>query len=184
MIKKLVAFALAMVLAVPAVGNAMDMEGKFGLGYWTGDAPVGGRYWVTPQVGVDIGLGYMSHDGYTSASGDKESAAEFYFEIGVPYVAIDTDRANLLVRPGFQYGSIDGRLWGYGTDDKISEMIISITPCAEVFFGDHFSLTAGHGIQIQMISWPDATGYPDENYTNIRTFGDGVTNIGFHFYFK
>jgi len=178
--------ALAVMLVIPAVGNAVDMTGKYGLGYFSSDAPVGGRIWATPELGIDVGIGFESVDIWEGS--DKTSATSFWFEIGFPYVVVNTERANFFVRPGLLFGQLDDRVYGFGgLDEKWTTMTFSLAPGAEVFFGDHFSLEAGHGIAIDMQKYPDDPVYGDragESETRIRTFGEGISYLGFHFYFK
>ncbi|MBD3168222.1 MAG: hypothetical protein GF307_01985 [candidate division Zixibacteria bacterium] len=179
--RKLLLLAIVFALAIPSASLAKDMEGKYGLGYFMQDAPVGARYWVNSNIGIDFGVGFESQD-----QGD-ESATSFYVELGVPYVLIDTERANFMLRPGFTYGSLDARPYGINSDEKWTQMTITLMPVAEVFFGEHFSLEAGHGIKINMRSYPDDSAFgalADESFTDIETFGASVTYLGFHFYFK
>jgi hypothetical protein len=75
----------------------------------------------------------------------------------------------------------------YDVDAKWTKISILLTPGAEVFFGDNFSLEAGHGIAIDMLSVPDEEGIPEyragESETSIRSFDASVTYLGFHYYF-
>lgn len=174
----------ALLLAVPMAGNAKDMSGKFGLGYFSSDAPVGFRYWATPKVGLDLGLGFEAKNVYMGSS--KETATSFWVDFGIPYVIWERDRANLFVRPGGMIAVLDDRVYGTGSlDETWTKFTVSITPGAEIFFGDNFSLEAGHGIAIDITSVPDAVGAPrgGESETEIRTFDASVTYLGFHYYF-
>ncbi|UCC80899.1 MAG: hypothetical protein JSW64_05950 [Candidatus Zixiibacteriota bacterium] len=181
MFKKIITLAIAAMIAAPAASSAMDMTGKYGLGYFTSDTPVGGRYWFTSNLGVDLGVGFESLD-----QGD-DKYTNFYVGAGFPYVILDTERANFLVRPGFTFGSLDARPEGIDSESKWTMFSITVMPVAEVFFGDHFSLQAGHGLEIEMLSYPDEPEFGDlagESRTNIRTLDGSVTYLGFHFYFK
>jgi len=175
MLKKIFGLMLVFALVVPVVSSAMDMTGKWGLGYFSSDAPVGVRYWVNEKVGVDVGLGFDNTD-----LGD-ESAMSFWFEIGAPYVLMGTERANFFFRPGLVYASLDDRVYGSGTlDDTWTNITIKLTPGAEVFFGEHFSLEAAHGITIDLMSPPG----DGDSSTNFGTGAYSITQLGFHFYFK
>ena len=181
MFKTIVTLTTAAMIAAPAVSSAMDMTGKYGLGYFTSDTPVGGRYWINSNFGVDLGVGFDSRD-----QGD-EKYTDFYVGAGFPYIILDTERANFFVRPGVTFGSLDARPYGINSDSKWTMINISVMPVAEVFFGDHFSLQAGHGLQIEMLSYPDEPEFgalAGESRTNIRTLDGSVTYLGFHFYFK
>jgi hypothetical protein len=181
MLKKVLTLVIAVIIAAPVASSAMDMTGKYGLGYFNSNTPVGGRYWVNSKLGVDIGVGFESTD-----QGD-DKYTDFYIGAGFPYVLFDTDRANFYIRPGFTYGSLDARPYGIDSKSKWTMMNISIMPVAEVFFGEHFSIQAGHGLEIEMISYPDEAEFGSlagESRTNIRTLDGSVTSLGFHFYFK
>jgi hypothetical protein len=182
MMKKLLSIALlAGFLAIPATSNAVDMKGKWGLGYFHNDAPVGARFWVNERIGIDVGVGFEMTD--VIFEGSKESASSFWLDAGVPIVVLPTERANFFVRPGLQFASLDDRIYGTGDlDETWSRVRISLTPGAEIFFGNNFSLEAGHGIAIDMMTPPDQVS--DETFTTIETFDASVTYLGFHFYFK
>lgn len=173
MFKKATIALVSALLLLPTLASAKDMTGKFGIGYYVSDAPVGLRYWMTPKVGLDIGLGLDMTD-----LGD-ESATSYFFEVGIPYVVVGTERANFFIRPGVAFGILDDRVYGSGTvDDTWTDITITLAPGAEVFFGDNFSLEASHGIGIQILSPPEG-----DSLTNVSTFGAGVSELGFHFYF-
>jgi len=184
--KRLTTLTLLMILAIPVAGLAKDMTGKYGLGYFHNDAPVGARFWLSPVLGVDLGLGFESQNVYVGT--EKETATSFWVEAGFPYVIVPSERANFFVRPGVTFAQLDDRAYGLGDnlDEKWTKVTFTLTPGAEVFFGDHFSLTAGHGIAIDMVSVPDDVSGPrgGESETTIRTFDGSVTYFGFHFYFK
>ncbi len=170
MTKRVVILALACLLAMPALSLAKDMTGKWGLGYFSSDAPVGARFWTGPKLGIDVGVGFESMD-----LGD-ETASNFYIEAGLPYVVFPSERANFFVRPGVLFASFDEL-----ASTTKSVIQITLAPGAEVFFGEHFSLEAAHGIAIQISSPHDDN---LDSSTDFGTFGASVTTLGFHFYFK
>ncbi len=173
MFKKAPIALVCALLLLPALAPAKDMTGKFGLGYYLSDAPVGIRYWFNPKVGLDVGLGLDLTDL------DPGTATSYWFDVGVPYVVIGTERANLFVRVGALVGILDDRVFGSGTLDKTwTKVDVTLAPGAEVFIGDSFALEASHGIDFQFISPPEG-----DSRFNVTTFGNSVTTIGFHFYF-
>ena len=173
MFKKATIALVSALLLLPTLASAKDMTGKFGLGYYLSDAPVGLRYWVTPKVGLDVGLGLDMTDTGT------ETATSYFFDVGIPYIVVGTERANFFVRVGALIGILDDRVYGSGTlDDTWTNVTASIAPGAEVFFGDNFSLEASHGINFEFISPPVG-----DSRMNINTFGSSTTDLGFHFYF-
>ncbi|HEQ98355.1 MAG TPA: hypothetical protein ENO22_03325 [candidate division Zixibacteria bacterium] len=176
MLKKLTIIAIALILVIPVIGNAKDLTGRFSLGYFDSDAPVGFRYWVNDKIGLDLGLGFESVDL------GEENGTSFWVEAGVPYVVYPTDRANFFIRPGVVFASLDNRVYGSGPlDEKWTVFTILLTPGAEVFFGDHFSLQAAHGFALRITSPPDEIS--DESSTDFSSIAASVTTIGFHFYF-
>ncbi len=187
--RKATAIAVVLLLMIPAVSSAVDMTGKYGLGYFHKGAPVGARYWINEKVGLDVGVGLDASTVYVG--GEKETAISFWAEVGLPYVIMDTDRANFFVRPGVMLASLDDRSaqYGeYGLDESWTRLTVSLAPGAEIFFGDHFSLEAGHGFAVDLLSVPDNNAIPEyrrgETETTIRTFDASITYIGFHFYFE
>ncbi len=187
--KRVIMLGLMVLLALPVMGSAKDMTGKYGLGYFNTDAPVGARFWVAPKVGIDVGVGFKMEDVYVGAQPEKQTASSFWIEAGVPFVIFPSERANFFVRPGVVLGLLDDRSYGTGNlDSKWTLLSFSLTPGAEIFFGDHFSLEAGHGIALDMLMVPDEDGIPTyrrgETETTVRSFDASVTYLGFHFYFK
>ncbi len=183
--KKNIIAILLLLIVLPLSGKALDMSGKYGLGYFNTDAPLVGRFWLSPTLGLDLGLGFEMKDIYFD--GEKEKATSFWLEAGLPFVIKSTERANFFVRPGVIFASLDDRVYGTGDlDEKWSQITLTLTPGAEVFFGEHFSLTAGHGIAVDILSVPDAVGGDrgGESEMTVRTFDGGVSYLGFHFYFK
>ncbi len=181
MFKRTVIVAIVALMTIPAMSFAKDMTGKYGLGYFNSSTPVGGRYWVNSNFGIDLGFGFESTD-----QGD-DNYTDFYVGAGFPYVVYDTERVNFLIRPGITYGSLDGRPYGIMSESKWTMLSFTLMPVAEVFFGDHFSVQAGHGFEIEMLSYPDEAEFgvlAGESRTNIRTIEGGISHLGFNFYFK
>jgi hypothetical protein len=181
MLKRILVLVVILTFAAPAISQAMDMTNKYGLGYFRHQAPVGARIWFGPQVGVDVGVGFELQDL------GEETASSFWIEGGLPYVIIDTERANFMLRPGIMFGSLDARPYGIESEKKWTMIVLSVMPVAEIFFGQHFSLEAGHGLEVEIVSYPDEEPFGDlagESFTHVRSLAASVTYIGFHFYFK
>jgi hypothetical protein len=142
--------------------------GTFGLGWYSPSAPVGGRVWVTPQIGIDLGLGFADKN---FLGGDKD---RFHVNIGIPVNVVETEKVNFFIRPGFEYQS-DNRIVA---GDVKSTMIITADLGAEWFVTDQFSLSVGHGLQFAQVSG-------DEDKWGISALRAlGFESVGFHFYFK
>ncbi len=180
--KRISIAALALVLALPALASAKDMTGRFGLGYFTSDAPLGLRYWFSPKLGVDVGLGFRSQDGVVAFPATMppttESAMEYAVEVGLPYIVHSSEQANLFLRAGALFTVTDERLLGGSTDETFTSTDILLGPGAEVFFGDHFSLEASHGVVINITSPPVG-----DSRTNFGTAAASISELGFHYYF-
>jgi hypothetical protein len=193
MFKKLLLLTAVLVLAFAVTSTAKDLTGRFGLGYYESDAPVGIRYWVNEKIGIDAGIGFQSVDGIIQEewnnsgdyTADTVSATQFVFSVGVPYVVYPTERANFMVRPGLLFKSNDKK---FKDEEEIreklgiegeSQIYITLHLVGEVFFGDHFSLEAAHGFNVGMIS-PFGDG---DSKMNFGSASGSITQLGFHFYF-
>lgn len=172
--KRLMLLALATLLVLPAASNAVDMSGKWGLGFFDRTAPVGARIWATPQLGLDLGVGFESLDQ------GEESGTNFYIEVGAPYVLVPTERANFYLRPGVLVGFFDE-----ANNASVESFIeVTLAPGVELFFGDHFSLEAAHGIAVLITNYREVEGEEIDSETDFFTFGANATFLGFHFYFQ
>lgn len=164
--RKILAALAVVALAVvgtTGVGHAVDMaKGDYGLGFFDQNAPVGGIYWFSPKAALAVGLGIQKPD---------EGDTEFDITIGVPINLIGGSRANFQLRPRFFYGSnavTNGNFMAIGAD-----------LAAEVFVTKHFSLLAGHGLEITTIS-------PDEgdSSSNINSRVVSESSVGFYYYLQ
>ena len=156
--KKVLFFTVALSLIATAA-MAHDVTGRFGLGFVSTDAPVGGRYWINEKVGIDVGIGFLSEDM------GEETESTFVLNGGVPFIFnAMADRVNFLIRPGIQFASYE-----VGT-------AIDLTGALEfeVFVTDDFSVSAAHGLAIMMDS-------PDEgdSTTDFGLLGSNWTSFGF-----
>ena len=143
-------------------------QGTIGLGWYSASAPVGGRYWVSPNIGIDLGLGYA--DKNVLASTDSR----FHVNIGAIIDVVQTDQANFFIRPGIEMQT-NARTDAKGK--QASKMIISADLGAEYFLTGNLSLSYGHGLQIEQISGSD-----DLGISALRALG--ADKLGFHFYFN
>ncbi len=185
MFKKAILAAVIIALIVPAASMGKDMmKGKFALGYYASDAPVAIRYWASDKVAIDAGLGLSMKevaDPTASDSTATTSTFSFWFEAGVPYKVWDHERAHFFVRPGITIGILDDREFGTGAlDETWTQVTGQLALGAEVFLTDNFSIDANHGFNIIFTSPPEDLG---DSTTDVGTFGNSITNVGFHFYF-
>jgi hypothetical protein len=151
-----------------------------GLGFHNVEAPLGVRWWLgdSRTFGIDVGLGFMS----TPASGYDERLSDWAVEFGVPMLLKSWDRFHLIFRPGIMFQSEEVQTTTppdpFGTDEQTT-MTIAAEIEAEIFLVKNVSVSASHGIGIQRV---DPAGGGD-SYSNVGTFGNQFTNIGFHIYF-
>ena len=82
----LAVLALTAMLAVPAMAD--PAAGKWGLGYFRPEAPIGIRYSFSEKSGLDVGLGFGSDEASLFKGGvvTSENLTNYTFDIGVPFV--------------------------------------------------------------------------------------------------
>lgn len=146
---------------------ANDM--KYGLGWYSASAPVGGRVWVTPEVGIDLGLGYADKNALGSTK-DR-----FHLNLGVPVNVVKANNVNFFIRPGFELQT-NARVVAGKSKSKI---IVTADLGAEWWITENFTLSVGHGLQFEQVD--DATDDSKWGITALRALG--FNNLGFHFYF-
>lgn len=164
-------FALALLgVAITTVSAraAEPKSGTFGLGWYSISAPVGGRVWISPMVGVDLGLGYADKNVLGTAK-DR-----FHVNLGIPVNVVRTEKVNFFIRPGVE---LQTNARTVGTEVK-SKMIITADLGVEWFVTENFSLTVGHGLQFEQLSGPD----DKFGVSALRALS--FENVGFHFYFN
>ena len=114
------------IISTTSLHAAEPKPGMFGLGWYSLSAPIGGRVWATPRVGVDLGLGYADKN-LLGAANDR-----FHVNVGVPVNVVMTEKANFFIRPGIE---LQTNARTVGTDVK-SKMIITADLGVE-WFGRH-----------------------------------------------
>lgn len=150
-------------------GQAMELKpGVVGLGWYSTSAPVGGRVWVTPVFGIDLGLGFADKNVLGSAN-DR-----FHVNLGFPVNVVKTEKVNFFIRPGVE---VQTNARTVGAEGK-SKLIITADLGAEWFVADNLSLTVGHGLQLEQVSGPDDR----FGVSVLRALS--LENVGFHFYFN
>lgn len=190
--KKLLLTAVTLVaLAAPAM--AVELQGKYGLGYVRPEFPVGGRVWFSDQLGLDAGIGFQN---FSPDQGDGQTA--WGIDIGVPVVVANTDNAIFFVRPGFSIADDGGDedvvlLSPFDSGGKQTQFWVSGTLGAEYFFTPNFSIQAAHGLLYRSVTTKatiDDDGVPGGTTTKvdvtdsfIETEAFGISSIGFHWYF-
>jgi len=176
-VKRSILAVLTLALMLGA-GSALATDMKGALGFHTSDAPIGIRYWMSPQAGLDIGLGVNSTKFESGSPVVTDKASGWNIDVGVPWSVKKWDRVNFILRPGFQYGSAKSEPSG-GPDVTFTSMAVTAEFEAEVMVADNFSVSASHGL-----GWAtqkdDRT--PENKVTSIYSIGNDWTRIGFHVY--
>jgi hypothetical protein len=176
MFKWSIFISVLLIVIVPSIGLSRDMSGRFGLGYYRSEAPIGFRYWLTSRIGLDIGIGIESVD-----EGSKR-ATSFWFEVGSPYVLYESKLTNFFLRPGILFKSLDDRVHGTGRlEENWTEIEIQGYPGVELFYGEHFSAEVSHGLSFKILKLPEEL--TTDTFINYNTISNGITQIGFHYYF-
>ncbi|MFO7445846.1 MAG: hypothetical protein R6W90_05735 [Ignavibacteriaceae bacterium] len=166
--KKMFMLIVTALLLTPSITSAQDT--KFGLGWYSLSAPVGGRVWFNPNIGVDLGLGYADKNVLNSEN-DR-----FHINLGVVFNAVRAGDVNFFIRPGIEFQTNARTV---GSEIK-SKMIVTADLGAEWFVTDQFSLSVGHGLQFEQLS--DASDDSKWGISALRALS--FNNVGFHFYFN
>jgi hypothetical protein len=160
--------AMLLFVVLTSLASAGEHKtGTFGLGWYSTTAPVGGRVWVTPMIGLDLGFGYADKKVLGTAN-DR-----FHVNVGVPVDLVQTERVNFFIRPGFEFQT-NSRV--VNTEVK-STSLLTADLGVEWFVTDQFTLSAGHGLQLEQVNGSD-----DWGISALRALS--FNSIGFHFYFQ
>lgn len=198
--KNLMTLAVAALLLTGAISAQAGEDMKGGLGFHYGESPtasisslinpvgtqaskgaamVGVRQWFSGQVGVDLGVGMSSQK--VEQGTQSETWTSFSFDLGLPIVLKKFDRVNFILRPGFQYSSIEDKDESVVPADvvKFTSTGISGTLEAEWMVADNLSISAAHGVAWGTIK-SDTT--PEFKLTSFGTTGSNFTQLGFNIY--
>ncbi|RCK72422.1 MAG: hypothetical protein IGBAC_0496 [Ignavibacteriae bacterium] len=166
--KKSIILNILITLLVISTVSANEM--KYGLGWYSSSAPVGGRIWFNSNYGLDLGLGYADKNFLGS---DKD---RFHLNIGLPVNVFKTNSVNFFIRPGFE---LQTNARTVGADLK-SKIIITADLGAEWWITENFTLSVGHGLQFEQLSHPS----DDSKWGITALRALSFNNVGFHFYFN
>ncbi len=180
---------LVLFLPVPAA-QAADYAGRLGVGYFSTEAPIGFRYWVSSRIGLDAGIGFDSRDvpdsTVVSTLRKEVVFTDFTMDFGLPMNLIMRSRTNLFFRPGVV---ISSRPTYYGNPGPTSDirfrgkeksMDFNGMIGVEFWLWDHFSLSVAEGVRYVLTTPAN----PDEDSQFQLTHRAlTLSNVGFHFYF-
>ncbi len=171
--KKFFAIVAMLVTTVSSSSAGEPKPGTFGLGWYSATAPVGGRVWLSPQFGLDLGLGLADENSGLSVSGTR-----IHVNVGVPINVVMTEKANFFIRPGMELQTSSRTVNG----GKESTLIISADLGAEFWMTDNLTLSVGHGLQMQQVT-VGTPGTQETKFSLTALRALSFTNVGFHFYF-
>ena len=169
------ALVLVVLFASQAFGQGPTHD-NVAVGFHHASAPIGIRWWFndSQSMAFDVGVGITSND-----TGD-DSETDFTFDLGLPMVLKAWNRAHFLFRPGFMYES-DAEVLG-GEVERGSIISILAELEAEVFVTDNFTVSASNGFGIFITDPPAPDEVESDSRTDFGTFGNNITEIGFHLY--
>lgn len=197
-------------MALPGADAAADatdhnyVVGTFGIGYMgrrtiavapngagdfiTQDAPVIGlRYWLSPQLGIDAGLGFAINNGSTKTgdtSVDNAGYTAFILHGGVPLALAGGKHISFQVIPELNVGFASAKTGGPASADTSGiHFDIGARAGGEVQFGfigiPELSLQAGIGLALSY-DRAKVSGTPDQSVSRFRfgtMTGDNPWNI-------
>lgn len=125
---------------------------------------IGLRYWSSPTMGVDVGLGIGWAGGSTDVAGtstDKDSVFAFVLQAGVPFALSTHRHVSFQVIPGASIGygkqSVSAAGGGYSTDYSGLRVDVGARAGFELFFGfigiPELALSATVGMQFEMVKF-------------------------------
>ena len=151
------------------------IEGRLGLGYFTDFAPLGVRYWWTPELAVDVGLDAAVTSGTTDAWRTGG-------ELGIVYALNSYHYCVVIARGGIGFRATDARgdqSTGMRFDTQVSAFV-----GAELFMGalgfPNVSLQGGYGLSATWVHQGGTEfvlGVTDAGLSML-----GAARLGFHIY--
>lgn len=145
--------------------------GTVGMGWYSASAPIGARIWISPRIGVDLGVGFADKTSLGTSEG------RLHFNFGVPIDIVQTERVNFFFRPGVEIQTNSRQVGTPAGPESKSSTFVTLDFGAEWYVTDQFSLSVGHGLSIEQSGSTD-----DWGVTALRALS--FENVGFHFYFS
>ena len=168
--KRILFIPLLTFLLASSLSFAQSNNARFGLGWYSMSAPVGGRVLINNTVGIDLGIGYADKN-VLGTTDDR-----FHVNVGVLFNAVKAGDVNFFIRPGVEFQT-NARIVG---NELKSKIIVTADLGAEWFVTKQLSLSVGHGLQFEQVS--DATDDSKWGISALRALS--FSNVGFHFYFN
>jgi hypothetical protein len=183
--------ALAGIAVTSALAAAEPVTNKsIALGFHSRTEPLGGRWWFSPQLGVDLGFGFGLEKAETTidTNGDlvddtriEDTLGHWAVEAGMPWTAWRWEGVRVMLRPGLSYQSEDdfGSFLQDGSRVKLNTFGASGEIEVEVPVATNVTLSAAQGLQYttSKLDAPGAT-----STWTLDATGQDFTTIGFHVY--
>jgi hypothetical protein len=154
--------------APPGATDHDGVVGHFGVGYMgrrgmlvdqnapAVDAPIiGGRYWLDPMLGIDVGLGFLFSGGSSTTAGvstDTQGYSIFMLHGGVPLALAGSKHFSFQIVPELNFGYGSSKRGGVGDDLSAVHFDIGARAGTEIQFGfigiPELSLQAGIGLAL------------------------------------
>jgi hypothetical protein len=175
-VKKILSLtALVMLLCASA---ALAADAKTALGFHSYSAPVGIRTWFSPQLGLDVGVGFDSQTNTHDSPAVDDKFSGYSVEAGLPYVFKSWDKVKFIGRPGVIYGTSKQEPSG-GTSVKNTNLIVTGELEVELTVAENVTISMSHGLDY-FSGHDDRT--PENKRSGFETLGNGWSSLGFHVY--
>ena len=182
-----VAAASSLLLAVPALAERTH---SIGLGFRQTATPIGVRWWVSPQLGIDAGVGVDAeksvveidtNDDFVDDTRVEDTLARWTVNVGTPWAAWSGENVRVLLRPGFEYQSEDdvGSFLVDGARVKLNTFAVSGEVEVELNVWENLTVSASHGLEFRS-SKLDLPG--QESTWTTGTTGTDFFRLGFFVY--
>jgi hypothetical protein len=188
---------LAFAGAALAENANQRVVGKKGVGYFSSEAPVGVRYWMSDAMAIDFGVGLdvdTKVDNPASPTTlEDETFFDWAFDVGLPFVLHSEENTIVYFRPGVTVAGtqvFDGAPTA-AANDKVYDIGFTggLGLGGEFFLGQlgwpNLSFSGQVGLAVEVVS-PGTEGA--DSQVNFSTTRDDVSvvntgTLGFHIYF-
>jgi hypothetical protein len=139
--KKVVLLTLVLTL-VAGTAMAADMAKRIGLGFVNSDAPIGGRYWVSEKIGLDLGFGLSSIETQIDSTRTETLTNwQVFGALPIKIHSVGDNRVNFNFLPGVMFSSVDNGEGGDSTKESTTDIHLTGSNLTE--FGFHYYLPGG-----------------------------------------
>jgi hypothetical protein len=149
--------------------SAIHLKNKKAIGWFDRNAPLGGAYWFTDNVGIQAGIGFNKIN-LPDAGEDPDAAIAF--AAAVPIRIAGPETCHFYFRPGFFYETNPGE----GLDSFVS---VRADLAVEYYLSHHFSIVGGHGVEYISLN-PEGD---FDSTTRFQTRPISDISVGFYYYF-